>query len=163
MTDTGKQTQTGGAISQSDGVAAGDATALGDLIAQLTKAWNAGDGAAYGAGFTETCDYVTFNGDRLRGRAAVAQSHQLLFDTHLKGSRIIFESVDLKPVDTATILVHGIGNSRLAGQKTFPPSRRSIQTLVALREGTDWRFAAFHNTRIFAITPWRALLMKFGL
>ncbi|MBN9082142.1 MAG: SgcJ/EcaC family oxidoreductase [Rhizobiales bacterium] len=157
MTDTGKQTQA------SDSLPAGDAAAIGGLITQLTRAWNAGDGTAYGAGFTETCDYVTFNGDRLRGRQAVAESHQALFDTHLKGSRITFETVDVKPLDAATMLVHSIGNSRLAGQKTFHPSRRSIQTLVAVREGTGWRFAAFHNTRIFAITPWRALLMKFGI
>ena len=33
--------------------------------------------------------------------------------------------------------------------KTRPsPERDSIQTLVAGREGAEWRFAAFHNSRV---------------
>jgi hypothetical protein len=33
--------------------------------------------------------------------------------------------------------------------KTKPsPERDSIQTLVAVREGAEWRFAAFHNSRV---------------
>jgi hypothetical protein len=33
--------------------------------------------------------------------------------------------------------------------KTRPsPERDSIQTLVAVREGAEWRFAAFHNSRV---------------
>ena len=157
--EAGKQTPVG---TPAPSVGAADAAAIQTLIDGLTRAWNAGDGAAYGAAFTPTCDYVTFNGERLQGRVAVAQSHQALFDTHLKGSQLIFESVDLRPVAGA-ILVHSVGNSRLAGQKAFNPSRRSIQTLLAVRDGEGWRFTAFHNARIFAITPWRALLMKFGL
>lgn len=157
--ETGKQTQI---ETQGPKVRPADAAAVQALIEGLTRAWNAGDGAAYGAGFTQGCDYVTFNGERLRGRAAVAQSHQALFDTHLKGSELIFESVDLRPVAGA-ILVHSVGNSRLAGQKRFSPSRRSLQTLLAVQSEEGWRFTAFHNTRVFAITPWRALLMKFGI
>ena len=33
--------------------------------------------------------------------------------------------------------------------KTKPsPERDSIQTLVAVREDAQWRFAAFHNSRV---------------
>ena len=33
--------------------------------------------------------------------------------------------------------------------KTKPsPERASIQTLVAVREDDEWRFAAFHNCRV---------------
>jgi hypothetical protein len=59
--------------------------------------------------------------------------------------------------------VHGIGNSLLEGQKQPSQSRRSSQTIVAVRTESGWRFAAFHNTRIFKITPFRAILMMLGL
>ena len=34
------------------------------------------------------------------------------------------------------------------GKTKTSPERDSIQTLVAVREGTEWRFAAFHNSRV---------------
>jgi uncharacterized protein (TIGR02246 family) len=140
-----------------------DQAAIRRLADHLVAAWNDGNGAAYGQAFTEDCDYVTFNGDRVRGRDAVAVSHQALFDTHLRGSKLIFESLDMRQLDAITILVHGIGNSLLKGQKKLSPARRSIQTLVAVRTESGWRFTAFHNTRMFKITPFRAILMMFGL
>lgn len=140
-----------------------DAAEIRALTAGLADAWNAGDGAAFAAAFTEDCDYVTFNGERHRGRAAVAESHQRLFDTHLKGSRLFVEEVETRPLDAATMLVHMTGNSALANQEKPPRSRRSIQTLVAVWRDGRWQFAAFHNTRIFEITPLRAILMKLGL
>jgi uncharacterized protein (TIGR02246 family) len=140
-----------------------DETAIRLLADDLVKAWNAGDGEAYGRAFTEDCDYVTFNGERLRGRLAVARSHQELFDTHLMGSKLVFENLDLRSLHPGTILVHGIGNSLLKGQKEVHPSRRSIQTLVAVRAGDKWLFAAFQNTRIFKITLLRAVFMKLGI
>lgn len=140
-----------------------DAFAIHGLIAKLANAWNAGDGSAYGSAFAQQCDYITFNGDRIQGREAVAASHQKLFDTHLRGSKLLFENVYLRMLGPDTILVHGIGNSLLKGQKELSPSRRSIQTLVAVRDGSGWIFTAFHNTRIFKITPLRAILMTLGL
>jgi uncharacterized protein (TIGR02246 family) len=144
------------------GLAPADATAIQNMIDGLVAAWNTGNGHAYGSAFTENCDYVTFNGERIRGRKAVADSHQALFDTHLRDSKLLFESVDMRPLGPETILVHGVGNSLLRGQKKYAPSRRSLQTLIAVRTDAGWRFAAFHNTRIFKITPFRALLMMLG-
>jgi uncharacterized protein (TIGR02246 family) len=143
-------------------VAPADADAIRALVGELVEAWNAGDGEAYGRPFADECDYVTFNGERVRGRAAIAASHQQLFDTHLKDSRLLVETVDMRSVGKDTILVHMTGNSLLKGQRKPRESRRSIQTLVAVKEHGGWRFAAFHNTRIFIITPFRALLMMIG-
>jgi uncharacterized protein (TIGR02246 family) len=144
-------------------ISADDEKAIRALIDQLTSAWNAGDGAAYGRPFSEDCDYITFNGERSRGCAAVVADHQALFDTHLKGSRLMFESVEMRPVTTDVVLVHSIGNSLLNGQRAPSPSRRSIQTLVAVRRAGEWKFTAFQNSRVFKITPFRAILMKFGI
>lgn len=140
-----------------------DEAAIRNLADSLVTAWNAGDGTAYGRAFTIDCDYVTFNGQHIRGREAVAASHQALFDTHLHGSKLIFESLDMRLLGEGTILVHGVGNSLLKGQRTLRKSRRSIQTLLAVRTEAGWLFTAFHNTRIFKITPFRALLMLLGL
>ena len=123
-------------------------TAIRRLTDDLVTAWNAGDGDAYGRPFTEDCDYVTFSGLRLRGRASVAQRHQALFNGDLSGSILTFENIDMRQLNDDTILVHVIGDSVLANRNETTPSRRSILTLVAIRSGEGWLFAAFHNTRI---------------
>jgi len=133
-----------------------------NLADRLVIAWNAGDGKLYGSAFTTDCDYITFNGDHLRSREEVASSHAELFRTHLKGSKLVFESLEMREVNGA-ILVHSIGNSLLEGQKQLSPSRRSIQTFVATRTNGEWLFASFQNTRIYKITLFRAILMKFGI
>ena len=140
-----------------------DEAAIHALLGGLVSSWNAGDGEAYARAFTDDCDYVTFNGDRLTGRAAVANSHQALFSTHLRGSKLLFEHVDMRAAGPAAAIVHGVGNTLLQGQKLPRKSRRSIQTLVAVRKAEGWRLAAFQNTRVFAITPFRALLMAVGI
>jgi uncharacterized protein (TIGR02246 family) len=144
-------------------VSAADRAAIENLLRDLAAAWEAGDGAAYARPFTEDCDYVTFNGERQHGREAVAASHQALFDTHLKGSRLVFERLDIRALGSDAFIVHSFGNSLLKGQTRAPKSRRSLQTLVAVRTSEGLRFTAFHNTRVFAITPFRALLMMLGL
>ena len=45
-------------------------------------------------------------------------------------------------------LVHATGGTVMRGKTKTSPERDSIQTLVAMREGAEWRFAAFHNSRV---------------
>lgn len=136
---------------------------IGALLDKLVVSWNAGDGQGYAAVFDENCDYVTFNGDHLSGRAAVAESHDVLFNTHLRGSKLFFETIGMRRIAPEIVLVHGVGNSLLSGQKHPSPSRRSIQTLIAVNNACLWRFTSFHNTRIFKINALRALLMQLGI
>ncbi len=44
--------------------------------------------------------------------------------------------------------MHAKGSVRLAFQRKLQPSRRSVQTYVALKTDDRWRIAAFQNTRI---------------
>jgi hypothetical protein len=45
-------------------------------------------------------------------------------------------------------LVHAVGGTVMRGKTKPSPERDSIQTLVATREGGEWRFAALHNARV---------------
>ena len=64
-----------------------DETAVRGLFQRALDAWGRGDGSAYGALFTDDAEYVAFDGSRTVGRQAIAESHQRLFDTWLKGTR----------------------------------------------------------------------------
>ena len=118
------------------------------LFEDLLGDWGRGDGEAYGSRFTEDADYVAFDGTRTRGRREIAASHQQLFDRFLKGTRLTGRVLSIKFPSPDVAIVHATGGTVMRG-KTKPSSERdSIQTLVAVREGADWRFAAFHNSRV---------------
>jgi uncharacterized protein (TIGR02246 family) len=130
-----------------------DEAAIRDLFRQLLDDWGRGDGDAYGSRFTEDADYVAFDGSHTRGQRAIAASHQQLFDKYLnKGTRLTgrIESVRFLSPDTA--LVHAVGGTVMRGKTRPSPERDSIQTLVAVRRDGQWRFAAFHNSRVRPIS-----------
>ena len=56
-----------------------DDGALRALFDRMCAAWTAGRATDYGACFTEDCDYVSFDGYRAHGRAAVVDAHHRLF------------------------------------------------------------------------------------
>lgn len=127
---------------------AGDEAAVHDLFARLLAAWGRGDGHAYGALFTDDAHYVAFDGSRTVGREEIAASHQRLFDTWLKGTRLVGHVDGVRFLGPDIALVHATGGTVMPGRDEAHPVRPSIQTLVAVERNGGWRFAAFHNTRI---------------
>ena len=125
-----------------------DEAAIRDLFRRLLDAWGRGDGHAYGTLFTEDADYVAFDGTHTKGRREIASSHQQLFDKYLKGTRLTGQITSVKFQKPDVALVHATGGTIMRGKTKPSPERASIQTLVATRERGEWRFAAFHNTRI---------------
>jgi uncharacterized protein (TIGR02246 family) len=126
--------------------AAADETAIRELFDLLIAAWGRGDGNAYGALFTDDADYIAFDGSRTVGGRAIAEAHQTLFDTWLKGSRLVGRIEALRFLAPDVAVVIATGATILPGKTR--PSRPSIQTLVAMKRNDTWRFTAFQNTRI---------------
>ncbi|MFN8489590.1 MAG: SgcJ/EcaC family oxidoreductase [Caldilineaceae bacterium] len=126
--------------------------AMHQLFQQLTAAWAAGDAKAYAALFTEDADYVAFDGVNQKGRAAIEAGHKPLFERFLKGSKLTGGLVDLQLVAPDVVLAHAVGSILDAGRTTPKANRLSSQTLVAVKENGEWRFRAFHNTRVRPIT-----------
>jgi uncharacterized protein (TIGR02246 family) len=125
-----------------------DETAIRELFTHLEETWNAGDGIAYSQCFTTDSDYVTFEGGHLQGRRANAESHQQLFSTFLKGSKLKGQIKDIRFLSPDVAVLHATGNVQLRWQARPAPGRESIQTYVAVKRDGAWRFTAFHNSRI---------------
>ena len=75
--------------SADQGVRPTDDQELKVLFQRMCQAWTDGDAAAYGACFTDDCDYVSFDGTRARGREQVIESHDKLFRGVLFGSALV--------------------------------------------------------------------------
>jgi uncharacterized protein (TIGR02246 family) len=125
-----------------------DEAAVRALYQQLMEAWNTGSGEAYAAPFADDGDLIGFDGTHFKGRHEIAPFHQRLFDTHLKGTRLVGQITSVRFLRPDVALMHAVGGTVMRGKSAPAPERDSIQTLVATKCGGEWRLAAFHNTRI---------------
>jgi uncharacterized protein (TIGR02246 family) len=120
------------------------------LLARLSEMWAKGNGDAYAGCFTEDCDYITFNGIHLRGRAENAALHGALFRTVLRGTRL---SADIESIE---FLAPGVAIAHTTGQGR----KRSYQTYVLTKTGADWLIKSFQNTKVQPLSIWMTRLMQ---
>jgi uncharacterized protein (TIGR02246 family) len=125
-----------------------DEGAIRSLYEQAMDAWNKGSGNAFAAVFAEDGDLVAFDGMHFKGRMEIAPFHQRLFETYLKGTRLVGTVTDVRFLSPDVAVAHARGGTIMRGKSAASPERDSIQTLVAVKRHGDWRFAAFQNTRV---------------
>lgn len=126
-----------------------DKKAILAIFETIGKAWNEHNGQSFGQCFTEDADYVTFNGQHIKGRQDIAEIHQKLFDGVLRGSSMLDGgSIQIRFLTPDMAVVHCVGAIKLRWQKKAPKNRDSINTNVIVKEKGDWKIAAFHNCRI---------------
>ncbi len=125
-----------------------DEAAVRGLYQQLMDGWNQGSGAAFAAAFAEDGDLVAFDGTHFEGRQEIASFHQQLFDKWMKGTRLVGRVRRVRFLGPDVAVLHAVGGTVARGQSEPSSERDSIQTLVATRQGSDWRLAAFQNTRL---------------
>jgi uncharacterized protein (TIGR02246 family) len=122
-----------------------DRTAIADLMQWMTECWDAGDGASYGELFTHDCDCIAFDATHLKGRQQTARHHQALFETVLKGSRLVFEGLpQIRFLDRDIAVMHAMCSVHLL-HDCANPTRQSPQTYVLVRRSQGcWHIAALH-------------------
>ncbi len=119
-----------------------------DLYPQLMDGWNRGSGEAFAAVFAQDGDLVAFDATHFKGRKEIASFHQQLFDKWMKGTRLVGQVKDVRFLSRDVAVMHAVGGTVMRGKTDPSPERASIQTLVATRQGGEWRLAAFQNTRV---------------
>ena len=92
-----------------------------EILDRLESAWNAADGAAYGAPFTADADFVAIRGDYSRGREAIADGHEGILHSIYAGS-------------TARFHLRSDGDHRTS--RSSGPSRRNVLSLADLNTRT---------------------------
>ena len=117
--------------------------AIAAVLARMESAWAAADADAYGACFTADATYVTWVGTTYRGRAAIADSHRVLWEKFLKGTRLVSSDVVISRVCDDVAVVTSRGDTA-KGAKA-PRRLSKVQTTVLVRQDGEWLIAAFHN------------------
>lgn len=125
-----------------------DEKQLRALFDRMCAAWTAGSATDYGACFTPDCDYISFDGYRAHGRAAVVDSHDKLFTGVLYRSALIGEVEQIRHLEPDVAMIHATGSVKVAWRKKLPRRRLTRNTITAVRTSDGWRAAAIHNGRI---------------
>lgn len=116
----------------------------------IEAAWNAADGAAFGAAFTEPCEMVDIRGVlHDEGPVNLGQGHQQIFDTIYRESVIRYRVEHARRLDDDTVIAHGTGS--LDAPHAPPPiagGAMARSTVVLLRDGATWRCTAMQNTLV---------------
>jgi uncharacterized protein (TIGR02246 family) len=126
---------------------AADEDAIRAIHQRMIDAWNAGDGAAFAAPFTDDADFVAFEGTHLKGRQEIALFHQRIFDTVVKGSRLEGEVKFVRLLSPMLAVMHSVVRLTLRGQTEASPSRDSMQLTVVTKRDADWRGEGLMNAR----------------
>ena len=123
------------------------AAAAASIFQQLEDAWNAADGAAFGAAFTEDSDFVNIRGEHHRGAVAIGHGHQAIFDSIYKGSKVEYRPEAARTVAPGTIVA-------LAGATLDVPAgplagvREARMTVVIVEQDGQALITSFHNTLV---------------
>jgi uncharacterized protein (TIGR02246 family) len=117
------------------------------IFQQLEDAWNAADGAAFGARFTDDADFVNVRGEHHRGAVAIGHGHQAIFDSIYKGSRVEYRPEAARTVAPGIIVA-------LAGATLEVPAGplagvlEARMTVVIVERDGEPLVTAFHNTLV---------------
>jgi uncharacterized protein (TIGR02246 family) len=128
-------------------VATDPAAIAASLFQQAEDAWNAADGAAFGALFTEESDFVNIRGEHHRGAVAIARGHQGIFDTIYAGSTVRYEPELARTVAPGTIVALAAATLEVpAGPLQGVLNAR--MTIVITEQDGRRLITAFHNTLV---------------
>lgn len=125
----------------------GDEAAIRENVRQMEAGWNAKSGAQFANPYASDADYVVINGMYLKGREAIAQSHQGIFDTIFKESTLSLSVKQVKMLRPDVAVVHVDATNRYKRGAEAQVSEAVI-TLVMTKESGGWKIAAFQNTEV---------------
>jgi uncharacterized protein (TIGR02246 family) len=134
-------------MTQSPSTNRADEAAIRAIPQQMAEAWNQGHIETFAAPFTESAEFVEFEGTHLKGRQAIAEFHQQIYDKGAKGMRLKIEVKFVHFLDPQLAVMHTVAKAILPGQTEPSPSRDSMESFVVRKEDGEWRIEAFQNAR----------------
>lgn len=125
-----------------------DEELLKRLFENISTAWNSYDCRLFASYYTDDCDYITFTGECVKGRYAIAACHRDMFDGILRDSVLIKHLKSIRFITPQVAIVQQAGTVKLKFQEQVLTSKRSIHTNVVVKEKGEWKIAAFYESPI---------------
>ncbi len=136
-----------------------DETAVHNIIRDEIAAWNACDAAAFARHFAADGTFTNIRGQFFTGREAFIERHDFIFKGIYRGTTMQQEIVSLKFVRSDVAVVETL--TAVIGIQKLPPGMsadakgriRSRLLQVMVKDGGEWKIAAFHNTGVRPDVP----------
>lgn len=115
------------------------------LYRELLARWNAQDAAGFAALFIEDAHVVGFDGSMMFGRKTVESTLAKIFAEHPTATYVA-KIRQLHCLGPDAVMLTAVAGMIPPNGRDLNPNVNAIQSLVAVRDGHDWRIALFQNT-----------------
>lgn len=127
-----------------------DVDAIKKVIVEMTEGFNKHDAIAATRMYTPDADFVSVRGEMGIGRDRAEKGLDSIFKTRAKNATLITENVKIRFIRPDVAIAHV--TNELSGLVTpdgqTPPPHKELSMRVFVKNGGQWRVAAFHNTMI---------------
>jgi uncharacterized protein (TIGR02246 family) len=125
-----------------------DEGAIRDVVAGMSAAWEAGDGAAFAEFYAEDADQTVWSGRYIKGRDDIREGHQQIFDSIYKDTRMDKKIKAIRFITDDVCLVHL--ESTIVGPESSLGSGMQSRPLLVLKRQADgrWLIEALQNTPV---------------
>lgn len=124
----------------------GDVASIQAVVRRLETAWTTGNGEAWGREFADDADFTVWFGMRVKGREAIALSHQRIFDTIYKNTRVEMHIAGIHFITADVALVDIDAWVTNKGEERGAQDAEVHPLIVMARSDTGWAIEAFQNT-----------------
>ena len=131
---------------------------VGPTIKALEHAWDRGDGAAFAAKCTADVDFINLLGMHVKGRQAVAATHEKIFRGPYAASTLKFGLEHVRPLSNDGVLAIVSGELKIPGGEV-KGFMRTVATILFVRHEDEWQVASFQNTKREATNPDHTAIM----
>ena len=125
-----------------------DESAVRNVVAEYTVAWNGHDAAAFGHLFTEDCDYVNIAGVHWKGVQEIVQQQAELSQNRLKTPARTLTGAEVRFSTPDVALVHATWDVTGSNPPTGAavPVLKEITTMTMVKTDGKWLITAFQET-----------------
>ena len=126
-------------------VSSGDTDPIRKLYEQILIAWNQRDAAAMAACFEDDGNLVGFDGSQVDSRVAIEAHLRPIFASH-PTPPYVAKVRAMRTLRADVGILRAVAGMVPTGSSEINPALNTVQTLVAVRNGDDWRAALFQST-----------------
>ena len=122
-----------------------DEGAVRALYGRIVAGWNARDAEAMAGGFADDGSMVGYDGSQVDARHAIAAHLKPIFADHPTAAYVA-RVREVRPLGADAALLRAVAGMVPPGASELKPALNTVHTLVAVRDGDDWRAALFQST-----------------
>jgi uncharacterized protein (TIGR02246 family) len=122
-----------------------DESAVRALYERLLESWNKRSGTGYSALFSKDANVVGFDGSQMNGQAEIESSLRQIFADH-ETSAYVGKVREVRLLNPQVALLRAVVGMVPPGRSDLNPAVNAIQTLIAVKQDSEWRIALLQST-----------------